>query len=693
MAAASPANVEIKPLTEQEQRVVTLPSDQWSASRAASIAVTDFNEMENARRSMGHDRRFSTADELYLGYQPQKTWEGTRIPRSSLGVPISMDQVEALMPSIMSSIFPLRDNVQVWPQPGTSPEEATATYDLLMYQIDDANTREVFRQAAKSGLIYGNGIMEVYWDYKWVKRKRLIASWVAPTKTVIDPIAGVPKQVQSGQPRKVFHEVQYDHIENRPRFKNVDVRDFYIDPNCPSPRVSDARFCGVRSTPTLGDLKQMRNTLGVDGRPLYNIPDDAKLYEMAKSRPQTYGDTMKTTQDVYRGVYSQPANDYTSNPDAMRLELIRYYTKDRCVWMLNRNWVMYNAANPYGSYPFINAFYVDVPNRFYGLAVTDVVEGEQRLQQAVINARLDELALILHSPFVKKRGSVLGQGAMRIYPGKVIELDNPKEDFQKVEYPGVTSNAYVEVEASDRRAQKRTGVTDLAVLGAPTAGGNSANRTATGVNAQASASGARLRYQVENMESNVIEPLLKLVHKMNQQFLDPQQMMQVLGPEGQALQIDPMNVINADVKFIIRASEKMRSRQTMLQMFPLLAQTFLNPAMLQLLGQTGTKANLKGWVQVLCDAMQIPTMELFTAMSPQELQMLQQQQMAPKMMDAQMQQQRLQAHSDDLDEQNDTKIAHAIISKFATPQILEALTGVSHKAPLQSAPNKAKSKA
>jgi hypothetical protein len=63
------------------------------------------------------------------------------------------------------------------------------------------------------------------------------------------------------------------------------------------------------------------------------------------------------------------------------------------------------------SLPFLNAFYVDVPNRFYGMAISDLLEGEQRFQQAAINASIDELSLTINAPFAKKRGVSLTGGS------------------------------------------------------------------------------------------------------------------------------------------------------------------------------------------------------------------------------------------------------------------------------------------
>ena len=662
-------NVEDRPLTTEQQNILTLPTDPWSPQRALAIAKGDFDQSERFRMSAGHDQRFRNADELFLGWCPQQVWEGTRVPKSSIGVPISMDQIEALMPVVMASMFPLRDNVEVWPKPGTTQEEARATYDLLMSQFDDADDdtfvscREPIRQAFKEGFIYGNGILEIYWKYRKIKRKKQIATWVPVGKTVVDPITGQPTQVLTGESNRVVKEVEYFEEINAPALRFVDIRDFYIDPNCPGPNVQQGRYAAVRALVAIGDLKTLYR-----GKPGFDIPDDATLAAMANNKTGAYADNLKTSVDTYRGVFSQPQTDFTDNPDLKRLEVVRYYTRDRCVWLLNREWVAYNSCNPVGFLPFINAFYVDVPNRFYGLAVTDVVEGEQRLQQGIINSRVNELALTINPPFAKKRGTSILSSSLRITPGKVIELEDPEHDFKKIEYPGITNNAYIEVDASDRRAQKRTGVTDLGVLGTSSAGGNSAARTATGVNTLSAASGNRITYQVQNLESNFIEPMLGMAHRMNQQFLDPNQIVQVLGDEGKLVIIDPMNVKNANVKFIIRGGEKMKSQGKLLQGLPLIFQTFLNPSLLQQLSEQGMTIDLESISKLVSDAFGIPPNVMFRPLKPGEQQQMMQMRAFPELLKQQSQQQRLQAQSQNVDSNNETKLLHVLLSKLITPE-------------------------
>jgi hypothetical protein len=662
-------NADQPPLSVAEQGRITLPVDPWSNNRALAIAVGDFEEMANFRNTSGHDIRLQIAEELYLGWQPKKYWEGTRIPRSSLGVPISMDQVEALMPPIMGSIFPLRDNVDISPNPGTSNDEAVATFNVIMSQLDTDNVREKVRIAAKQGLIYANGIIEVTWKYQKIAKRKITARWISPTKNVFDPTTGQVVQTQTGQPRRVLQETTEEVETNMPELINVPAQDFFIDPNLQTNDIQQARMAAVRNYATIGDLKQLRGTAG------FQIPEDKVLIAMAKStKAGTYQDTIKAMGETYRYGSWQPQNDYTRNPDSWRIEVIRYHTKERCVWVFNRMWVGYNAPS-YGFIPFLNAFYVDVPNRFYGYAVTDAVEGEQRLQQATINARIDELNLTINAPFIMTNGAQTNSGlSARNYPGKVWKVEK-KDDITRMEMGNVTQNAYLEVEASDRRAQKRTGVSDLSVLGTSSIGGNSANRTATGVGVQDKAASQRIKYQVENLESNFIEPLLKMVLQMNQMFLNPEQILQIEGQDGQYYQVDPMHVINADVKFKIRGSDKMRSRMMILQALPLITQTYFNPAFLDALGtQQNMTLDMKSWDRLLSDAMQVPAMSLLRQMTPQERQQQQMAKMAPLMMKQQETQAKLQNQAQIHQSSDETQLLTAILGAIP-PEALHQFLG------------------
>jgi hypothetical protein len=389
--------------------------------------------------------------------------------------------------------------------------------------------------------------------------------------------------------------------------------------------VQDARYCFKRIYMTVDELGHLRDNPGMEQFG-FTIPDDSKLAELAANKPFAQGDWTKASTEIVRTGYWQPNVDQDSNPAGKRLEVLIYWEKDRLVWIGNRVERFLNVANPYGFIPFFNSFYVDVLNRFYGLSICDILEGEQRVIQSIINARLDELSLNIHAPLIKRRGLIIPAYQLRVRPGQVTEADNPETDIIRREPSNVTGQAFVEVEAAERRAQKYTGITDLATIGSPSSGGNSAARTATGVNTQAQASFSRLQYLVENSENTFVEPLLSALHTLQKRYLPPDQYTQILGDDGKQLLIDHLDVINSEVKFSMRASSRMASKSNMLQTFPIIAQTILNPEFLELVAQQqGKTINMKELESMISDMTgRRIERDLFVPLSPEQKQAMSQ---------------------------------------------------------------------
>lgn len=633
-------------LDQRQEQTVAMPTDLWSDDFATKIVQQDFSSAESMRMA-NHDWRWRNADELYLAWVAQKYWEGTRYPRSSIGVYLAYSQVESFLPHLVGALFGGDAPFDANPEPGTSAGEARAVTNLLTYQLrvnayQSAGPREVFRKVIKSALIYGNGICEVGWKYFKQKRFRQVASYTPIKQVTWTPMG--PVATPTGKFTRNVRQVMVEDEVNMPFANYVSIKDYYQDPNTPSPFVQDGRFAIKRVLSTVDELWALKDTEG------FKIPSKEILLELARNHPASNSDNTKSASDTYRNMQWQPSLDSTVDPAGRRIEVLVYHTRDRCVWLGNRSVCLYNAPNKYGFIPYFGAFYTDVLDRFYGLAITDVTEPEQRLQQGIINGRVDELALALHPPMIKKRGMNIPAYQLRRRPGLVAEADDPMKDLVYGQVQNVTQQAFIETEASERRAQKTTGITDLAVLGTSSEGGNSANRTATGVAQQAGASGRRIQYIQENIEDDFIRPVLEAFHAMNQQFLDPNQAVKILGKEGEEIQLDPMDVMNARVRFAMHGASRLSAKQALAQVFPLIQQTLLNPEFLDMLAQQQQKTiNVEEIAQMVLDiAGYKPRESLFRQMSPQEVQAMNQP--PPQaMIDQQMQRERLAATSGDVE--------------------------------------------
>ena len=145
------------PLTEAEEKKIHTPLQEWSDDFALKVAVQDFNAAETYRTAQ-HDWRWRTHFDLYQAWVQQKYWEGSKIPRSSIPVYLCFEQIESMLPKILSAIFSDNPWFQAEPQGGTSARDARDVRDLLLQQMDQTRVREVLRRWLKSGLIHGNDV-------------------------------------------------------------------------------------------------------------------------------------------------------------------------------------------------------------------------------------------------------------------------------------------------------------------------------------------------------------------------------------------------------------------------------------------------------------------------------------------------------------------------------------------------------
>jgi hypothetical protein len=631
-------------LTPDQEKEIHEPSQKWSDDFAGKVARQDFQTAEQYRQQ-NHDWRYRNADELYFGWQQQKYWEGTRYPRSSLAVFTCFQQIESILPSDVKAAFGDQDPIEVDPEPGTNPDEARAVRDLILWQIrqnakEPETAREVYRKARKSAYLYGNGVVETGWTYSSVKKTRYRVRQVPVTFTSFGFGGAVSRP--TGKMKRIVEPFEADDITNGPFMRFRQIQDCYVDPNCPGPIIQMGKYFAIRELMSIEDLLEMQAN---DDD--FTIPDEEILIQMAKDKPSSMGDQTKTASESYRNVWYQPTQDSSSDPGSKRIEVIRYWTGDRYVWLGNRTKVFYNQPNKYGVIPCYSTGYVDVLGHWYCISIPDVVEGDQRLQASILNARVDELALAIHPDTIKRRGVNIPQWQVRRRPGLVLEAENPKEDVIRGQVQNVTAAAWQEVEASERRSQKTTGITDLAVLGSPSEGGNSANRTATGINTQRSASGQRIEYGVENCEDQFIEPLLRGIHSMNQTFLDPNSVIDILGDEGKFIQVDPLKVMNADVKFRLRGAARMGAKQALSSNLPMLLQTLSNPELMQQMAQQqGMTLNVQEIMNMVADVTGYkPRSALFVPMTDQQKQQMNQPPPAD-LLHKQMQDDRLSAQAE-----------------------------------------------
>lgn len=536
---------------EQEQFVTAL--QEMRDAYALTLVRQTFWHFDNFRQQ-NHDRRWNTNDALYLGWRPQEVWPGTTTPRASWAQPIVFDQIEAALPSILQALFGSQpDWFQVEADEGGDPVEAQSIQAHLLYLLDHdkdefgLTARNDIAMAVKSMLLYGNGGVAIEWD---ATKKRPQISW-------------------------------------------VDNRDMYFDSAAPMPHVDACRSVMRRSHRTVEEIRGWR------GMPGMRIPSDEVLWGMANNRLWASGDQTKQVQSSLLGVNFAPgATDRLPNPSDRQIEVLTYYTRSRIIVVLNREWVAYVEKNPYDFIPFAFAPCYTVPGKFYSLAIPDVQEGNQRVIEALINGRLDEISLALHPPRVQSSKSNLTPAQQRFKPGAMFRVPDPKNDVQLLQPTPVTTNVYDEIDYIERSAEKRTGINALG-QGVPRP--SNANRTASGMQMQLQGSANRLQTLVQHVEDYMLIPMLYKMQKMIRLHAEPMQVLPGRTPDGQSTKVAASS-FRKPVNFKILASSQMVTREKLAGIFPTLIQFFAQGPLVQGLVASGLAVDWEQMFKMMQDA-------------------------------------------------------------------------------------------
>jgi hypothetical protein len=563
--------------------------------------------------------RFNRYDDLYLFRVPMAFWEGTTVPRAHLGVPLVYEHIESLLPQVINTLFLQLPPFMSRPRPGTSMQVARANDGVLGWELEQTFFREQIRLLAKSALLYGTGIGK--WGWLTETKSKVRVRRVKEPPSIADPITGRLQQVETPDTDDLEVVVE-DEVINRPTFEALDLRHVFVDPGLRLPDVRKAKYVIHQAYMTIRQLDALRDVEG------YDIPDQRRLVSfffppkeeaIHSLASQTTGGSLASFTKEFEP--AKVEEDTSVNPLEHPLEVLEYWSKDRIVTVLQRKLVLRSERNEFNVIPFVSTVYSDVPNQFYGIGVTQLIGPEQRLQQGVINARLDDLSLMLNGMFIRVRGANTPTQQIRVRPGGVIDSDS-KDGVTPIDRKPAVPESFAEIDASDKRAQRRTGANELVVQGTIPSSGSTFGRTATGINALSAGAGTRIQYFIENLADQVYVPVLRAFTEMNRTRLMPSQIQRVLSEEL-AIQYegDALDILNGRFEFEILAAGKLQARSSMAQSLPLLFQFITNEPVIAALAEQGRKVNFAELVNMVFDVSGWPNKtDVIVAMTPQEQQ-------------------------------------------------------------------------
>jgi hypothetical protein len=616
-------------LLTQPSELETDPTQDDPDLTALKIALQDRANAETWIQTQGWLLQWQREERLYLFKVPVRTWDGTNIPRSHLGMPLVYEHVESVLPQLMSALFANDPPFTSKPLPNTNMETARANDALLGWQLNKMNAREEFRLGLKYMLLHGIGIWKIGWQSYTTKRKVYVRTKPYEWTTVPQGHRVMRVNPKGNSKKAIDIEVEV----NEPTFEHKNIKHILVDPGLQGPDIRKAKFVIDLRYMTPLQLDELRDYEG------YKIPS---LEDLIKLKFPDGGEETprqnpleRPELNLFQEFQPQPRHwNSTVDKRAQPLEVMEYWTKDRVYTILQSKTIIRNEPNPFGVIPFFSVAQADVLGSFFGVGFGMLIGNEQRMQQGVINTFLDDLSLSLNGMFQRVRGTNVLTQQLRMRPGGIIDSDTAEGVSIMKRNPIPIAETQAVLAASDSRAARRTAANESAVQGAMPSDKSSITRTATGVNSLASGSGTRLQAIVEQFAYQVFQPMLTTMHKMNGVYLEPEDISRILSNElGISYQGDTLELINGQFDFTMTAGSRLQSRTSMKQSLPLFYQFLLTQPVLEAVQQQQKKVNILELVKMTFDTSGWPSDSTYDSliipMTQEDIQRAQQEQQAP----------------------------------------------------------------
>lgn len=477
----------------------------------AIAVVQDFERAQKARQSLEKD--WKEFYRLYRSYtkEPQKGPDGKPLNKSNLFIPITFGIIESAVPKITGALFEQTPVVGVLPREPGDERAAETMEALLNYQLERMHFQDIVERWVKECLMYGTSVVKVTWrkDQRTMRSRRFV------------PLPGLLGRLL---PYQVPDEYEEDVVEyDGPWVEPLDIWDFYLDPEGTS--VDDAAYACHRVFRTLPELEEMERK---------GIYRNIEHVRAGISDPETKGRWRRV------GAINKDIPEDTPH-DQQQIELLEYWTDDWVCVVAARSVVIRDEPNPFyhGRKPFVEIIDHPLPHEFYGIGEIEPIRYLQREVNTLRNQTIDATAFSINK--------------MGWYDPDSETLDRSKL-YNKANHfvPGIFGKDWgwvpeqlVNPAGIQQEQIARQDIEWILQLFNSSRGQLPERReTATGIAVTQARADERFNNKIRRIEYMGIRRVAQLIVALNQQFLDSQQTIRVLGEGGATFRtIDPQSII------------------------------------------------------------------------------------------------------------------------------------------------------
>lgn len=405
---------------------------------------------------------------LYNNQRTDKFYNGI----TDTFVPMTHSTIE----TIVSSLTQGKPKFSFVPSSSTQDADTKVLNALLDYYWDCDKWSSKTIQWLRDILIYGTGVIYVYWDI------------------------------------------------DKPRIMNVPLRDFIFDPLASGPETS--RYLGRRYLTTKGDLRKAEM---VDPKTGDMMPRFKNIDKIPSSSTKD-STTDKEVKDIMMG------STVADSDSDEQVEVIEIWTDDTCKSIANRTVEIEDVENIHktaskdeykqGFKPFVvQRNYVD-GSLFLGKSEIEPFALTQELLNDLTNQNVDAISYITNPMYtVDPRYADLIESVENL-PGAVYPFE--AGTMERIQMGNLPQDAFQERQNLKNEIREASSADEI-VKGV---GQTSGKITATEVNAQIGQSAARFGTKVTQLENEGFHDLAKIVFSMMKAFINAPQGVRVITAAG-----------------------------------------------------------------------------------------------------------------------------------------------------------------
>ena len=492
---------------------------------------------------------------------------GSHLPtRAHVTIPIVFQVIEAALPKLVTIIFGQPDWFSAQPRSAASTipkAELEAQEELLNYQLEKANFFTKFVDFAKQLFLYGTSYLYVY---QKVKRE-----WVYERTAIREPksVAGIVYEENALRWEK---SLTYKVIDRRPEVDVLAIEDVYPDPDARTEEDAEGIF--VASSTSKSELEE----LSTGQFPIYGNFDKVKEFLSGENKYQQQ--QFKIDKRSIRGTNQKPQSAAGDS-----IELLTYWgkydldgdgIKEECQLVFANRQVLIKAIrNPFEHQkrPVIRGVLFSVPLEWFGMGLIEPVIGLIHELITIRNQNIDMNNLIINRMWKVSAYADVDLDTLVASPNGII-LTADMDGVDPIDQPPIPVSPLQMSEMIQADIENTTA--PKSIQGAPSSG--SLGRTARGAQLIINQALEKFGMGAKLIEESVVKKVLVMFKKLNEQFLDSDEIMQTFYGPVIRNRLSPESIRN-DVDFkLLGVSETVNAEAAINQMIAFYNLAATNPA-------------------------------------------------------------------------------------------------------------------